>query len=88
MNKSAQIRARVEPEVKEEAEAVLEKLGLTATSAITMFYKQIIHHQGLPFPVALPNAETRRAIEDARRGRDLIDAGSVDELLEDLDSED
>ncbi len=88
MTKTAQIRARVEPEVKAEAEAVLEKLGLTATSAITMFYKQIIHHQGLPFPVALPNAETHRAIEDARRGRELIDAGSVDELLEDLDSED
>jgi DNA-damage-inducible protein J len=88
MRKSAQIRARIEPEVKEEAEAILEELGISPTVAITMLYKQIIHQQGLPFTVAMPNETTRRAISDAREGRELIEADSMDALVEALDADD
>jgi DNA-damage-inducible protein J len=41
MAKSEIIRARVEPALKHEAEAVLGKLGMTPTEAITLFYKQV-----------------------------------------------
>lgn len=54
MAKSANLYARIEPEVKEEAEAILNALGITASNAITMFYKQIILQKGLPFEVKLP----------------------------------
>ena len=46
--------ARVEPEVKEQAEAILASLGITASSGINMFYRQIIHWNGLPFRPSLP----------------------------------
>lgn len=55
MARSAMIRARVEPDLKHRAETTLEQLGLNATSAITLFYRQIVHRRGLPFDVRLPN---------------------------------
>ena len=54
MAKDAQIRARVDAELKEEAEGVLDSLGLSPTAAINMFYRQIVHRRGIPFDVALP----------------------------------
>ena len=83
--KSAMIRARVAPELKDRAETVLSKLGLTATTAITMLYQQIVVRRGLPFDVSLPNEATRRAMRDARAGR-TVAARSLSELLADLDS--
>lgn len=52
--KSANLYARIEPEVKEQAEGILAALGIPASNAINMFYKQIIFHNGLPFDVKLP----------------------------------
>jgi DNA-damage-inducible protein J len=77
MAKSETIRARVEPALKHEAEAVLEKLGMTPTEAITLFYKQVSLHRGLPFPVRIPNAATRKALAAARRGKDVESFGSA-----------
>ena len=55
MAKSANLYARIEPEVKEQAETILNALGIPASNAITIFYKQIILHNGLPFDVKLPD---------------------------------
>lgn len=55
MAKSANLYVRIEPEVKEQAEMILTALGIPASNAITMFYKQIILNNGLPFEVKLPN---------------------------------
>ena len=46
--KSANLYARIEPDVKEKAESILSTLGISASSAINMFYKQIILQRGLP----------------------------------------
>lgn len=54
MAKSANLYARIEPNVKEQAENILNALGISASNAITMFYKQIILQNGLPFEVKLP----------------------------------
>lgn len=54
MAKSANLYARIEPEVKEQAESILSELGIPASNAINMFYKQIILQKGLPFDVKLP----------------------------------
>lgn len=51
--KSSNLYARIEPNVKEQAEAILSELGITASTAINMFYKQIILQEGLPFDVKL-----------------------------------
>ena len=55
MAKSANLYARIEPELKEKAENILAALGIPASNAITMFYKQIILQKGLPFEVKLPS---------------------------------
>ena len=80
MTKSEMIRARVEPELKQEAETVFSKLGLSATQAITLFYKQVTLQQGLPFAVKIPNAETREALQNAYDGEDLTEYESLDAL--------
>lgn len=54
MAKTANLYARIEPEIKEQAETILTALGIPASNAITMFYKQIILQGGLPFEVKLP----------------------------------
>lgn len=52
--KSANLYARIEPDVKEQAEKILSTLGIPASIAINMFYKQIILQRGLPFEVKIP----------------------------------
>ena len=54
--KSANLYARIEPEVKEQAESILSALGIPASNAINMFYKQIILQRGLPFDVKIPSS--------------------------------
>lgn len=54
--KSANLYARIEPDVKEQAEGILSALGIPASNAINMFYKQIILQRGLPFEVKMPSA--------------------------------
>ncbi len=54
--KSANLYARIEPDVKEQAEKILSTLGITASNAINMFYKQIILQRGLPFEVKIPSS--------------------------------
>jgi len=56
VTKSANLYARIEPEVKEKAERILSILGIPASSAINIFYKQIILQRGLPYEVKIPSA--------------------------------
>lgn len=58
MAKTANLYARIEPEVKEEAENILASLGISVSSAINMFYKQIILQRGIPFDLKLPDGHS------------------------------
>ena len=77
--KNAVINARIESELKIDVESILKSLGLSATQAINMFYQQIKMHNGIPFEVKIPNAETQRVIEESRKGINVEDF-SFDEL--------
>ena len=57
MAKTANLYARIEPDVKEQAESILAALGIPVSNAINMFYKQIILQRGIPFEVKLPQAK-------------------------------
>ncbi len=87
-HKTAYVRARTEPEVKERAEAVFRHVGLTPSEAIHLFYRQVALRGEMPVELKLPNQLTRDAIGDARRARDLIDADSAEELFALLDGDD
>ena len=85
MAKTANLYARIEPDLKEQAETILSALGIPASNAISMFYKQIILQRGLPFEVKLPqsaypvdmnaltqeqlDAELQKGYNDAMTGR-------------------
>ena len=66
MAKSVTIRARVEPSLKEEGDSVLQQLGLSTSDFISMTYRQLVMHRGLPFVAKIPNAETLAALEASR----------------------
>ncbi|MDE0150072.1 MAG: type II toxin-antitoxin system RelB/DinJ family antitoxin [Rhodospirillaceae bacterium] len=80
MAKTDTIRARVEPGLKHDAEAVFSMLGLTATEAIRLFYKQVTLQNGLPFAVKIPNAESREALRQAEERENLTEYGSLEDL--------
>ena len=84
MNKTAMIRARVDPDLKQEAESIFEALGLTTTQAITLFYQQVKWYRGLPFEVRIPNAVTLKTFEDTDAGREIVRVENADTLFDQL----
>ncbi len=84
MGKTATVRARIQPRLKSKAEAVFHRLGLNATQAITLFYKQVELRGGLPFAIAVPTPATRRTFEATDEGRDVFVCETVDEMFEKL----
>ena len=84
MSKSATVFARVEPNIKEQSEAILNNLGLSMSNAIDMYLRQIVMNKGIPFevrmnintPVAMGaldkeefDAEIAKGLDDIRAGR-------------------
>lgn len=84
MARTETIRARVEPALKSEAEAILKKIGLSSSEAMRLFLYQVVQQRGLPFEVKIPNAETIAAIEELETGKG-IRVNSVEELFYDAD---
>ena len=78
--KNAIINARIESNLKGDVDSILRQLGLSATQAITLFYQQIKYHNGIPFEIKIPNAETQKVIEESRQGID-VEVFSFDELI-------
>lgn len=65
---TSEIRSRIEPELKEEAQDVLGRCGLNISDAIRLFLRQVVATKGLPFEIReIPNAETRVAMTEARQ---------------------
>ena len=85
MAKTSTISARIDPNIKKQAERVFRELGLTSSQAITLFYKQVELQQGLPFIVKIPNDLTAETLETARSRNDLESFNTIEDLLEDLE---
>lgn len=71
MAKTSNLYAHIEPEVKEQAEAILNALGIPVSNAINMYYKQIILQRGIPFELKLPTAQV---LDMRRLTSDQLDA--------------
>jgi addiction module RelB/DinJ family antitoxin len=54
--KTANVNARIDQNVKTQAEAILTRMGLPRSVAIDIFYRQIIMHGGLPFSLTIPDS--------------------------------
>lgn len=81
--KTATIQVRLTPSLKTQAEATLDTLGLSPSSAIELFYKQIIAFKGLPFSPKVANPKTIKAMKEIeeRNGRSYDSVGA---LMKDL----
>ncbi|MDI9819854.1 MULTISPECIES: type II toxin-antitoxin system RelB/DinJ family antitoxin [unclassified Legionella] len=84
MSKSAYIRARIEPELKTEAEAIFSEFGMTASQVITMLYKQVSRKHEIPLDLNLPNKKTAKAIDEARKGKGVVACKNADDLFNKL----
>lgn len=82
------IQSRVKPELKQQAEAVFDAIGLSMGDAIRLFLQQSVNVGGLPFqPIAKqPNAETIAALDELESGKGKRFA-NVDELFADLEAD-
>jgi DNA-damage-inducible protein J len=82
---------RVDENLKKSADELFSDLGMNMTTAVTIFLKQSLREQRIPFSISrdIPNDETRKAIEDTEKGIGLSRAfSSVSELMEDLNADD
>jgi DNA-damage-inducible protein J len=82
--KTEMIHARIDPRLKKSAERVFSAVGISTTEAVRIFLKQVELHNGLPFPVSMPNEETVAAMKDANRPATLKRYRSFRELREQL----
>jgi len=69
MTADATVRARIDIKTKERAAVALEAMGLTISDAIRLLMLRIADEQRLPFSVQVPNAESRRAMQELSRGK-------------------
>lgn len=85
MSKTSNIFARVEPETKANAEAILNSLGISMSNAIDMFLKQVVIHKGIPFEIKLEHRKplfieelTKEELDkELQKGMDAIKEGRV-----------
>ena len=98
MARTSNIFARVEPEVKEQAEIVLEQLGIPMSNAIRLFLRQVVLQRGIPFELKLPqskplsmgtlteeqfNAELEKGLADLTAGKVVSADDGADRMCRD-----
>jgi DNA-damage-inducible protein J len=84
MEKTATIQARINPEVKREAQKILSQLHMTISEAIALYLKQITLHKGIPFEIKIPNEITQKTLKYSEVGKNLHRADTVADLFEEL----
>ena len=98
MARTSSVYTRVEPSIKEQAEAILDQLGISTSSAVEMFLRQIILQRGIPFEMKLPaqkpltlGSMTKEQFDaEIRKGYNSIIEGRTcpaDELEEEMSKE-
>ena len=86
----ANVNVRIDDDIKKEAERILAKIGLNPTTAITLFYNQIIRTNSIPFELKIdePNETTVKAINEVEDYETKLKKAktffTVNELMEDL----
>ena len=84
IGKDDRIQARIEPDLKQAAEAIFSQIGISSSEAIRMFYYQVRLHGGIPFDVRIPNQETLDAMAESESPDTLKKHGSFKQLRDDI----
>lgn len=87
--KNQVIQIRIDKETKEAAEIVIKDMGLTFSSAIQMFLRQVVQKQEIPFTIESRsyNKETMDAFEESLHPEKLKAFDTFDEILKEIESE-
>ena len=80
------INAKIDSDTKDAAKGVLRSLGLNMSEAITLFFKQIVYTQSIPFDIRLPNKTTAETFNKTDAGEDLHRVSNINELAKELKS--
>ncbi len=87
---TATLQVRIDADLKQEAETALKSMGLSMSTAIHLFCRQVVNHGRIPFDIIAPprlNEETRLSMDDTLNGKNLSRKfSSVDEMWEDLNA--
>ena len=73
--KTANVMARVEPSVKEQAEEIMEMLGIPVSVVINTLYKQIIMTRSIPFSLSVPPVPVARDEMDESAFHAMMERG-------------
>lgn len=73
--KTANVVARVAPEVKQQAEDIMDMLGIPVSVVINTLYKQIIMTRSIPFPLSVPVVPTARDEMDDTVFNEMLSRG-------------
>ena len=63
------VRARIATRTKKDAEAILNRLGVSHSTFITMSYRAVVENNGIPLSLHIPNKETAKVLETAKKGK-------------------
>ncbi len=80
------VRARIELALKDEADRLFQRMGLTMSDAIRLFLHQAVTEQALPFAVEVPNATTLAAMEAVEQSKGL-ESVTLDQLAQEWEAE-
>lgn len=80
MKETGIVYVRMDKDIKDNAEAILDELGISASAAVQMFYKTIIREQGLPLNLNI--RKNKRPLDVS----DLTDE-ELEKLLDEADAE-
>ena len=84
MAKTTTISVRMDADLKNDAESILNSLGLTPSQAINVFYKQITFQNGIPFSVKIPRNNLNETSINAMEEKDLEKFETSAELYDEL----
>ena len=84
MIKSTTIQARIDPDVKKDAQKILGQLHISMSEAISMYLTQITLHNGIPFEIKIPNDLTEKTLKESVAGTNILKADNVDGLFREL----
>ncbi len=60
------IHVRIDDKIKEQASETLEAMGLSVSEAVRLFLYRVVSDQALPFEIKVPNAKTKRAMQESQ----------------------
>lgn len=84
MAATAFVRARIDEKLKDQATEILATMGLTVSDFVRIGLTKVVHEQGLPFEMRVPNKLTAKTLAKSDRGEDLHRFDSADALFKDL----